>query len=338
MVVAGEQEIDREREDRGEQHPCGGVNHRRGHERGGFETLAVHGARKRHHAESGHEQHCDLAEGVEAAEVNEDHVDDVRPLAVGHRSLKHLSRDRGLVDVGSRLRGGEGEHEHRHPNGSGDDGVVAQAIDWCVASGAHVVSLSLGGAPGILPFSFGGGDRSSGDAANDAIDEGVYVVAAAGNDGGENDDGDVAHPASEASVIAVGGVTLQGTHWSGSSEGDNNGRILPLPVLLPRNDPDRKPEVVAPAEAVPVLLNDGSWGLADGTSAATVYVTGAIALLLESKPELIPGENAGNAENVETVKQWLMDSVTPQEGQAGHDDQYGYGLLNIRALLDASQG
>ena len=223
-------------------------------------------------------------------------------------------------------------------NGSGDDGVVAQAIDWCVASGAHVVSLSLGGAPGILPFSFGGGDRSSGDAANDAIDEGVYVVAAAGNDGGENDDGDVAHPASEASVIAVGGVTLQGTHWSGSSEGDNNGRILPLPVLLPRNDPDRKPEVVAPAEAVPVLLNDGSWGLADGTSAATVYVTGAIALLLESKPELIPSENAGNAENVETVKQWLMDSVTPQEGQAGHDDQYGYGLLNIQALLDASQG
>jgi subtilisin family serine protease len=109
-------------------------------------------------------------------------------------------------------------------------------------------------------------------------------------------------------------------------------------VLLPRNDPDRKPEVVAPAEAVPVLLNDGSWGLADGTSAATVYVTGAIALLLESKPELIPSESAGNAENVETVKQWLMDSVTPQEGQTGHDDQYGYGLLNIQALLDASQG
>ena len=223
-------------------------------------------------------------------------------------------------------------------DGSGDDGVVAEAIDWCVASGAHVVSLSLGGAPGILPFSLGGGDRSSGDAANDAVDAGIYVVAAAGNDGGENDDGDVAHPASEAGVIAVGGVTLQGTHWSGSSEGDNNGRILPLPVLLPRNDPDRKPEVVAPAEAVPVLLNDGSWGLADGTSAATVYVTGAIALLLESKPELIPNGNGGGADNVETVKQWLMESVTPEEGQTGHDDQYGYGLLNIQALLDVSQG
>jgi len=221
-------------------------------------------------------------------------------------------------------------------DGSGNDGVVAEAIDWCVTSGAHVISLSLGGAPDVLPFSIGTG-RSSGDAANEAIDAGVYVVAAAGNDGGENDDGDVAHPASEAGVIAVGGVTLQGTHWSGSSQGDNNGRLFPLPILLPRGDPDRKPEVVAPAQAVPVLLNDGSWGLADGTSAATVYVTGAICLLLESKPDLIPSDTSGSADNVDAVKRWLMESVTPEEGQAGHDDAYGYGLLNIQALLDAPQ-
>jgi len=59
---------------------------------------------------------------------------------------------------------------------------------------------------------------------------------------------------------------------------------------------------------------------------------------LESKPELIPNGNGGGADNVETVKQWLMESVTPEEGQTGHDDQYGYGLLNIQALLDVSQG
>ena len=69
------------------------------------------------------------------------------------------------------------------------------------------ISLSLGGAPGVLPFSLGEG-RSSGDAANDAVDAGVYVVAAAGNDG-EDGDGDVAHPSSEASVISVGGVTIE---------------------------------------------------------------------------------------------------------------------------------
>ena len=222
-------------------------------------------------------------------------------------------------------------------DGSGNDETVALAVDWCVSQGAHVISLSLGGAPGILPFSIGS-DRTSGDAANDAIDAGVYVVAAAGNDGGEDDDGDVAHPSSEPGVISVGGVTDQGTHWSGSSTGDNNGRLLPLPILLPRADPDKKPEVVAPAQGVPILLEDGSWGLADGTSAATVYVTGAICLLLESKPELKHDQSDGGADNVDAVKRWLMQSAVPEEGQVGHDDDYGYGLLNIQGLLSASQG
>lgn len=221
-------------------------------------------------------------------------------------------------------------------DGSGDDALVAEAVDWCVSNGAHVISLSLGGAPGVLPFSIGSG-RSSGDAANDAIDSGVYVVAAAGNDGGDEDDGDVAHPSSEAGVISVGGVTTQGTHWSGSSRGDNNGRVFPLPILLPRGDPDKKPELVAPAQGVPVLLKDGTWGLADGTSAATVYVTGAICLLLESKPELKADESNGGADNVDAVKRWLMQSVVPEEGQTGHDDLYGYGLLDIKGLLDAPQ-
>lgn len=221
-------------------------------------------------------------------------------------------------------------------DGSGDDATVAEAIDWCAQNGAHVISLSLGGAPDVLPFTLGSG-RSSGDAANDAIDAGIYVVAAAGNDG-EDDDGDVAHPSSEAGVIAVGGVTIKGTHWSGSSKGDNNGRLLPLPVLMPRGDPNKKPEIVAPAEGVPVLLENGGWGIADGTSAATVYVTGALCLLLEEKPNLKADQSDEGANNVNAVKQWLMNSAVPEEGQASHDDYYGYGLLSIRGLItQASQ-
>ena len=216
-------------------------------------------------------------------------------------------------------------------DGSGNDEIVAEAVDWCVANGAHVISLSLGGAPNILPFGIGSG-RTSGDAAEEAIDAGVYVVAAAGNDG-EDDDGDVAHPSSETGVISVGGVTLKGTIWSGSSRGDNNGRLLPLPILMPRGDPDKKPEIVAPAEGVPVLLDDGGWGLADGTSAATVYVTGALCLLLESKPSLRADESTGGADNINAVKQWLMDSAVPEAGQTTHDDRYGYGLLNVSGLL-----
>jgi len=215
-------------------------------------------------------------------------------------------------------------------DGQGDDGVVAEAIDWCATNGAHIISLSLGGAPNVLPFSITGG-RTSGDAANEAIDSGIYVIAAAGNDGGEDDDGDVASPSSEAGVISVGGVTHKGNSWAGSSEGDNNGRLVPL--LFPRNDPHKKPEVVAPAQEVPILMTDGGWGLADGTSAATVYVAGAIALVLEAHPNLMTNGSQGNADDIDQMKNWLMNSVRPQQDQTGHDDRYGYGLLDIEALI-----
>ena len=222
-----------------------------------------------------------------------------------------------------------------HANGSGDDSDVVAAIDWCVENDAHIISLSLGGAPGALPFFFQSG-RDSGDAANDAIDRGIYVIAAAGNDGGDDDDGDVASPASETAVIAVGGVTSSGTIWTGSSIGDNNGRFLPLPILMPRNDPHKKPEIVAPAYRVPVINNEGTWSLVDGTSAATVFVTGAIALLLENNPELAANGSQGSASTVNNVKEFIVQSSKKQEGQNGHDDHYGYGLLQMDQLIIAA--
>lgn len=217
-------------------------------------------------------------------------------------------------------------------NGTGDDGVVADAIDWCVEQNVQIISLSLGGAPGLIPFSIFGG-RDSSDAADDAIDQGIVVIAAAGNDGGPDDDGDVAHPSSERLVISVGGHTEDGSHWSGSSIGDNNGNLIPL--ILPRQDPHKKPEVVAPAEGVPVINNDGTWSIVDGTSAATVYVTGAIALLLEAVPSLAANESSGSSATVVQIKQALMDTSKPQPSQDGHDDNYGYGMLQIENLINS---
>jgi len=218
-------------------------------------------------------------------------------------------------------------------NGQGSDETVAQAIDWCVEQGVNIISLSLGGAPGILPFNpFSG--RDSGDAASDAIDQGIVVVAAAGNDGGSDDDGDVAHPSSEQLVISVGGVTLSESHWEGSSIGDNDGSLFPL--ILPRQDPNKKPELVAPGQSVPVINNQKSWSIVDGTSASTVFVTGAIALLLENSPELSSDNEQANSDTVAQIKQLILNSVKAQDGQEGHDDNYGYGLLQINDLLIAS--
>ena len=142
----------------------------------------------------------------------------------------------------------------------------------------------------------------------------------------------MASPGSERRVICVGGVTQTGDHWSKSSTGSNGPRFFP--PKLPRGDPDKKPELVAPAKEVPVLNTEGTWSSASGTSAATVFVTGALALLLEAHPELASNGTDGDVPTIDQVKDWMMQTVQQKDGQTDHDDWYGYGLLDIEALLE----
>ena len=219
-------------------------------------------------------------------------------------------------------------------NGSGYEEDVVSGIDWCINQNVNIISLSLGGGQDLFPF-LGSSGRTIEDSVNDATARGIFVIAAAGNDGGEDDDGDVASPGSERRVICVGGVTLSGDHWQKSSTGNNG--FSALPFKLPRGDPDKKPELVAPAKEVPVLNTQGTWSSTSGTSAATVYVTGAIALLLEANPELASNGTDGDVATIDQVKDWIMQSVKPKDGQTDHDDNYGYGLLDIEALLQLAE-
>ena len=221
-------------------------------------------------------------------------------------------------------------------SGEGEDQDLSDAVDWCIDQGAHIISLSLGGAPGALSFLPGGG-RASEAAVERALAQGIFVVAAAGNDGGSGDDGDVASPGSIELAISVGGVDLSGAHWSGSSVGDNNGRLLPLPILLPRSDSDKKPELMAPGSGIAVVnAESNSWSLVNGTSASTVFVTAALAHLLEARPDLRSGDVNNSAEQtIEDVKTRLMETARPQPGQDGHDDAYGYGIVQIDRLIEA---
>ena len=219
-------------------------------------------------------------------------------------------------------------------NGSGYEEDVVSGIDWCVNQNVNIISLSLGGGQDLFPL-LGSSSRTIEDSVNDAMARGIFVVAAAGNDGGEEDDGDVASPGSERRVICVGGVTQSGSHWSKSSTGNN--AVSFFPPKLPRGDPDKKPELVAPAKDVPVLNAQGTWSSSSGTSAATVFVTGALALLLEAQPQLASNGTSGDVSTIDTVKDWLMQTVNPKEGQTDHDNNYGYGLLDIDALLDKAE-
>ena len=223
-------------------------------------------------------------------------------------------------------------------DGSGTDSTIADAVDWCVDEGADIISLSLGGSQG-----FGSGFFTTDqleESVQEAIDLGVYVVAAAGNDG-EDDDGDVESPGSVEDVICVGAVTRTSSIWSGSSVGDNNGRLWPNPIL-PRQDPDKKPEIVAPGHEVPVLMarSTGSgtwWGWSSGTSAATAWVSGSIAIFLEANPDMKRDGAQGGVSAISNLKMIISQNSEMKNDQEDHDEHYGYGLLRIDLLIDETQ-
>jgi subtilisin family serine protease len=133
-------------------------------------------------------------------------------------------------------------------------GYLDDGIDWAVAHGAKVISISF--STSEEP------DVKSAIEKAQAAD--VVVVAGVGNLPGDTK---VAYPARLPGVLAVGGVDRQGNHADVSVSG---------------------PEVMICAPAVDIL----SIGLSnryltsDGTSDATAIVAGAVALVRAKYPQL----------------------------------------------------
>jgi len=177
-------------------------------------------------------------------------------------------------------------------------------------------------------------------AIDDAIAQGVVVIAAAGNAG--PNDTDVSTPGDIPDVISVGAIQQDGTVWSNSSRGNDAANPcrpvppspLPLPVPLPlptsRCDPDKKPELVAPGVDILSAWAGDAYVRARGTSQATPFVTAAVALLLEGHAPLT------SRDGVVALKRDLEATAAPIPGQVRpHDDAAGYGLLQAQAALDA---
>ena len=203
-------------------------------------------------------------------------------------------------------------------DGTGDDSTAATGIDFCLEKQADVISLSWGGKSRPL------GQTRTESATARALSLGVYVVASAGNDGPDNKD--VASPASMSGVIAVGAVDRKGAIGTFSSQGANSPTDHPP---IGRQDPDRKPETVAPGVDVPGAWPGSRYVLGEGTSQATALVSGLIALLLEAHPAY---KRAGPT-MVAAFKSRLMDSCRPLAAQTTpHDDHYGYGRVDAVKL------
>ena len=206
---------------------------------------------------------------------------------------------------------------------SGDESLVANAIEWCWKTfEADIISLSLGGVSDPNTDSNG----PTVNAVRLALANGVFVISSAGNDGGAEDDGRVATPSNVREVISVGALDEDGNAWSGSSLGastDGEGGI--------RANPHLKPEISAPGVNLISTAAGGEYYSSTGTSDSTVFVSGILALILEAEPQLM---NNTDLDCIEDVKNALMQSAVPLESGVEHDLRWGYGALNGQNWLN----
>ncbi len=148
--------------------------------------------------------------------------------------------------------------------GSGDDGGILAGIDWAVANGCAVVSMSLGAdvAEAHPPYSAAG---------RRALQQGSLVVAAAGNnaDRRNGDVGFVGAPANSVEIVAVGALdSALVTAWFSARS-----------LAAPGGEVDLAAPGVDVLSAWPMPTR---YETISGTSMATPHVAGLAALWAEA--------------------------------------------------------
>ncbi|MBK6769016.1 MAG: S8 family peptidase [Ardenticatenales bacterium] len=168
--------------------------------------------------------------------------------------------------------------------GGGRTSTVMAGIEWAIDNGAQVVNISLGGPP----YPADGTDALS-VLCNAAVEAGIVVCVAAGNMGPAGHT--IGAPSAARRVITVGA--------SEATAGDPTDRVAGFSSRGPTGDGSAKPELIFPgvgivsARAAGTGLGrpvDAHYTALRGTSQATPFATGAVALLLSANPRLKPDE------------------------------------------------
>jgi serine protease AprX len=160
---------------------------------------------------------------------------------------------------------------------------------------------------------------------------GVVVVASSGNKGSNGGFNTAkAAPANDPFIITVGASDEKGTIEP------YDDIIAPFSAFGDTDDGFTKPDIIAPGkDIISVLAASSDWNLGypervvlngeyfrlSGTSMAAPMVTGAVALLLQSEPELTPDQ----------VKYRLLNN-----GQTINDGERSYPYLDVYASITGS--
>jgi hypothetical protein len=192
-----------------------------------------------------------------------------------------------------------------------EDNWVA-AAEWADSIGADIISASLGYNKWYQKEDLNGSIPAITRAADLAVQKGMVVVVAAGNEA-DDEWGTILAPADGDSVISVGAV-------------DSRGIIAPFSSTGPSADGRIKPEVVAMGMSVRTVHNPlgektgRRYASINGTSASTPLVAGAAAILLSAFPDTEPM----------LIREALIQTADRADTP---DNVYGYGLVNtVNAL------
>jgi serine protease AprX len=201
-------------------------------------------------------------------------------------------------------------------SGSGSASGVIAGIDWCAGrSNVRVISMSLGSS---TPSD---GSDSISQAVNNAVGLGKVVAVAAGNSG--DGPSTIGSPGAASGALTVGAVS----EWSaapGEANHSDGIYLAPFSSRGPTLAGTTKPDVVAPGVTITAAQvgTTSSYATYSGTSMATPFVSGTVALALERHPSWGPGD-------VRTT----IEGAAQDRGPVGKDSDWGAGLLDGYAAV-----
>lgn len=203
--------------------------------------------------------------------------------------------------------------------GSGPESGVIAGIEWCVQQGVHLISMSLGTAAAS------DGNDALSQAVNAAATQGVTVVVAAGNSG--DSPGTVGSPGAAAQAITVGACAERSAPI-GAPNHSQGIYLAPFSSRGPTLDNRTKPDLCAPGHTITAAQAGtvGNYVTFSGTSMATPFVSGTVALGLQARP-MTPTEVRQN-----------LEATAQDRGPAGKDNDYGAGLVDARAFVARAKG